>query len=189
MASMRNRERCGVGMLVGMLVLCAPAAAAGSEVPAVVSQRATESAAMAAAEHPHWQWPLDGAREVLTPYRAPTHAYGPGHRGVDLAAAQGTIVHAPAGGVVAFRGTVVDRPLLTIEHPGGYVSTFEPLESALSPGDVVAEGDVIGTVASGGHSAVGTMHLGVRLAGAYINPMLLFGEVPRAVLLPCCAPL
>jgi hypothetical protein len=87
---------------------------------------------------------------------------------------------------VAFRGTVVDRPLLTIEHPGGFVSTFEPLLSALSPGDPVSAGDPVGIVDHGGHAAVGTVHVGVRLDGAYLNPLLLFGPVPRAVLLPCC---
>ncbi|PRB11029.1 peptidase M23 [Microbacterium sp. MYb72] len=140
-------------------------------------------------DYPRWAWPLDGAHEVTAPYRAPAHEYGPGHRGIDLASAPGSVVHAPADGVVAFRGIVVDRALLTIEHPGGYVSTFEPLTSDLSPGDVVSAGQPIGTVAIGGHAVAGTLHLGVRLGGAYINPMLLFGDVPRAVLLPCCAPL
>lgn len=98
-------------------------------------------------------------------------------------------MRAPADGVIAFRGTVVDRSLLTIEHPGGYVSTFEPLRSDLSAGDLVSAGDQIGTVDLGGHAAAGTLHVGVRLDGLYLNPMLLFGQVPRAVLLPCCAPL
>ncbi|MFF3028117.1 murein hydrolase activator EnvC family protein [Microbacterium sp. NPDC057944] len=147
------------------------------------------SAGDPAGDYPRWAWPLDGAHEVTAPYRAPAHEYGPGHRGTDLASAPGSVVHAPADGVVAFRGFVVDRALLTIEHPGGYVSTFEPLTSDLSPGDVVSAGQPIGSVATGGHAVEGTLHLGVRLGGAYINPMLLFGDVPRAVLLPCCAPL
>ncbi|WP_447912706.1 murein hydrolase activator EnvC family protein [Microbacterium phyllosphaerae] len=136
-----------------------------------------------------WTWPFDGVHSVANPYRAPAHEYGAGHRGVDIVSGPSGAVRAPTDGVVAFRGTVVDRPLLTIEHPDGYVSTFEPVMSTLSPGDVVTAGDEIGTVASGGHASPETMHLGVRLDGDYINPMLLFGEVPRAVLLPCCDPL
>ncbi|MCI1017962.1 M23 family metallopeptidase [Microbacterium sp. C5A9] len=135
---------------------------------------------------PTWEWPVGGPRDIVAPYRAPAHDYAAGHRGVDLAAGTAAVVRAPAPGVVAFRGTVVDRPLLTIEHPGGYVSTFEPLLSDLSPGDSVSAGDPIGTVDRGGHAAAGTLHLGVRLDGAYLNPLLLFGAVPRAVLLPCC---
>ncbi|WP_417511564.1 murein hydrolase activator EnvC family protein [Microbacterium sp.] len=133
-----------------------------------------------------WSWPVEGPRDVISPFRAPAHDYGPGHRGIDLSAATGDAVRAPADGVVAFRGVVVDRPLLTIDHGDGLVSTFEPLESALTPGTVVRAGDEIGAVAAGGHATAGSMHLGVRLNGVYINPMLLFDAVPRAVLLPCC---
>ncbi|MFJ4997186.1 murein hydrolase activator EnvC family protein [Microbacterium sp. NPDC088619] len=150
-------------------------------IPTTASASATDGA------HPLWRWPIDAPRVVASPYRAPAHEYGAGHRGIDIATAQGTIVRAPADGMIAFRGTVVDRPLITIEHPGGYVSTFEPLSSTLTPGDTVSAGEAVGTVAAGGHTVVGAMHLGVRLDGAYINPMLLFGPVPRAVLLPCCA--
>lgn len=136
-----------------------------------------------------WVWPVDGARSGVNPYRAPAHVYGSGHRGIDIATGQGLTVQAPADGVVAFRGTVVDRPLLTIEHAGGYVSTLEPVVSDLSPGEIVSAGDTIGAVSVGGHAQSGMLHLGVRLGGAYINPMLLFEAVPRSVLLPCCDPL
>lgn len=144
------------------------------------------AAAKPPAPTPPWQWPVDGTREVVEPFRAPLHDYGAGHRGVDIAAGTGTVVRAPADGVVAFRGTVVDRPLITIDHGDGLVTTLEPLESALSPGTIVDAGDELGTVGSGGHSPAGQLHLGVRLNGVYINPMLMFGDVPRAILLPCC---
>lgn len=134
----------------------------------------------------HWSWPVEGPRNVVAPFRAPVHEYGPGHRGIDLSAAAGTVVRAPADGVVAFRGVVVDRPLLTIDHGDGLVSTFEPVESALVPGAVVRMGEDLGTVAGGGHASPGTVHLGVRINGVYINPMLLFAAAPRAMLLPCC---
>lgn len=133
-----------------------------------------------------WQWPVGGARSVVEPFRAPEHEYAPGHRGMDVAAGGGASVVAPAPGVVAFRATVVDRPLITIDHGGGYVSTWEPVSSDLSPGDLVEAGAPIGVVASGGHAARGTLHVGVRRDGDYIDPRPLFGAVPRAVLLPCC---
>ncbi|MFJ6531481.1 murein hydrolase activator EnvC family protein [Microbacterium sp. NPDC091662] len=139
-----------------------------------------------ASAHARWSWPLTGPRAVSAPYRAPAHEYGAGHRGVDLAASVGAEVTAPADGVVAFRGTVVDRPLLTIEHPGGLVTTFEPVRSTLVAGDLVTAGQTLGVVDTGGHTPAGSLHLGVRRDGDYINPLLLFGEVPRAVLQPCC---
>ena len=41
-------------------------------------------------------------------------------------------------------------------------------------------------LAAGGHAAPGLLHFGVRLDGEYINPLILLGGVPRAILLPCC---
>ncbi len=132
-----------------------------------------------------WVWPVPSVR-IVRGYLAPAHAYGAGHRGLDLAAASGEQVRAPAGGAVAFVGTVVDRGVVTIDHGGGLVTTLEPVVDAPPPGTQVAAGDAVGLVDSGGHAAPGTVHFGVRLHGEYINPMLLLGGVPRAVLLPCC---
>ncbi|WP_443469274.1 murein hydrolase activator EnvC family protein [Microbacterium sp. A196] len=159
-----------MALAVLMMLLPAAAAAPGSE-------EAPEAS---------WRWPVDAAREVAEPFVAPVHDYGPGHRGVDIVAGAGAIVRAPAYGIVAFRGVVVDRPLITLDHGGGIVSTFEPVASDLAPGTVVQAGDEIGTVVTGGHSAAGHLHIGVRMNGSYINPMLMFGDVPRAILLPCC---
>jgi murein DD-endopeptidase MepM/ murein hydrolase activator NlpD len=136
-----------------------------------------------------WLWPVDGQRVVVAPFEAPAHEYAPGHRGVDIGVPLGAAGRAPADGVVAFRGIVVDRPLLTIDHGNGLVSTFEPMQSDLRAGDHVAAGDLIGTVSSGGHSTPDTVHIGVRLHGTYVDPMAMFGPVERAVLLPCCDPL
>ncbi|WP_223625066.1 murein hydrolase activator EnvC [Microbacterium sp. EST19A] len=168
-------------LLLGVLLAVTVALSTSDPIPASPAARSDDQ--------PSWLWPVHGDREVLEPFRAPAHAFGAGHRGIDLAAPPDGVVRAPADGIVAFRGVVVDRPLLTIEHAGGLVTTFEPLESTLQPGDAVAAGDEVGVVATGGHATVGALHLGVRLDGEYINPMLLFGGVPRAVLLPCCAPL
>ena len=174
LSRMRARSRTALlSLAVCALVLglLAPAAAAASP--------ETQGA-------PRWRWPLTGPHTVQVPYRAPAHAYGAGHRGIDLEASVGVVVTSPADGVVAFRGTVVDRPLLTIAHADGLVSTFEPLQSELLAGEAVRAGQAIGLVAVGGHTAPGALHVGVRRDGDYINPMLLFGDVARAVLLPCC---
>lgn len=129
-----------------------------------------------------WMWPVLPVR-ILRGFEAPAHPYGPGHRGIDLA---GTEVHAPAEGVVAFVGTVAGRGVLTIDHGGGLVSSYEPVVSDLAAGDHVARGQPLATISKGGHTAPGSLHLGVRLDGEYINPLRLLGGVPRAILLPCC---
>jgi murein DD-endopeptidase MepM/ murein hydrolase activator NlpD len=134
-----------------------------------------------------WRWPLEQAR-VVVPFTAPAHRFGPGHRGIDIASDRPGVVVAPAGGTVAFVGTVADRAVLTIDHGDGLVTTFEPIDSDLDVGEVVARGQPVGFVSAGGHSAFGTLHFGVRRDGEYINPLLLLGGAPRAVLLPCCGP-
>ena len=92
---------------------------------------------------PPWNWPVDPPHVVVRPYLAPESPYAAGHRGVDLAA-PGGVVYAPADGVVHFAGTVVDRPVLSIEHPGGFLSSYEPVTSSLSKGDPVTRGQPIG---------------------------------------------
>ncbi|MFP1602109.1 murein hydrolase activator EnvC family protein [Microbacterium sp. 2216-1] len=183
-----------IGVLLGLGGVGTVRADAAVVGPAIAADGARAADAAAAAdtdvEAPPgfpWRWPVGGARRVVEPFRAPAHDYGPGHRGMDIAVVSGADVHAPAGGVVAFRGTVVDRPLVTIDHGAGFVSTWEPVSSSLAPGDVVTVGAVIGAVAEGGHTVRGAMHIGVRVDGEYVNPLPLFGQVPRAVLLPCCS--
>lgn len=145
------------------------------------------AAAVGAASDPGlsgWRWPV--APRIVAPFVAPAHEYGPGHRGIDLAAAFGAPVAAPAPGVVAFVGRVAGRGVVTIDHGDGLVTTLEPMTGSVVIGDAVSAGDVVGTVDAGGHTEAGAVHFGVRRHGAYINPMLLVGDVPRAVLLPCC---
>lgn len=181
-----RRARFAGAVLLALLLPGATAAAADAgPLVAAASAPARQSAPEDTPGYP-WTWPAPGSRTVVDPFRAPAHAYGPGHRGMDVAASVGREVRAPADGVVAFRGVVVDRPLLTIDHGGGHVTTLEPVASDLTPGDRVDAGQIVGTVATGGHTVRGALHLGVRIDGDYVNPRPLFGAVPRAVLLPCC---
>jgi len=130
-------------------------------------------------------WPAHPFR-LEQPFVAPPHAYGPGHRGIDVRPLDGPDLVAPAAGVVAFSGQVAGRGILTIDHGGGLVTTLEPIDSALTAGTAVERGEPVGSVSLGGHAGAGTFHFGVRLNGEYINPLVLLGGVPRAVLLPCC---
>ncbi len=128
---------------------------------------------------------------------APPHPYGAGHRGIDLRARDGQRVSAPAAGVIAFVGMVVDRPVVSIDHDDGVRSTFEPVESDLTAGTVVAAGDVFGVVSgdrssnphcSGSQDTGSTdthcLHVGARCGERYLNPAILFGYLSAPVLLP-----
>jgi murein DD-endopeptidase MepM/ murein hydrolase activator NlpD len=135
-----------------------------------------------------WDWPLPGPHTLLRPYIAPETPYSAGHRGIDIEAHTTTeatpqVVTAPAAGTVYFAGFVVDRPVLSIRHPGGIISSFEPVSTTLAIGDVVRAGQEIGTLEVG-HCSSLCLHLGVRINGSYVSPLLFLGGVPRAVLLP-----
>jgi len=131
-----------------------------------------------------WTWPLWGARRVIRGFEAPASRYSAGHRGIDIAAGEGAIVVSPAAGVVHFAGVVVDRSTITIETRDGLLISMEPVTSDAKAGASVAEGAAIGVVSTGGHCSSRCLHLGVRIDGQYVSPMLYFGGVPRAVLLP-----
>ena len=174
---MRSRRlpRLPAVLALGALLLSgAPGAIAAS--PTAVAPVAT------------WMWPVAPPHPVVRAYLAPPTPYGAGHRGIDIGAADGSPVLAPDDGVVHFAGVVVDRPVLSIEHVGGVLSSFEPVTSSLHMGDVVHRGQVVGTLVAG-HCASGVcLHLGARVDGEYVNPLVFLGGVPHAVLYPTRAP-
>jgi murein DD-endopeptidase MepM/ murein hydrolase activator NlpD len=135
-----------------------------------------------------WDWPLAAPHTLLRPYLAPATPYSAGHRGIDIEAHGNekmllTAVTAPAAGTVHFAGFVVDRPVLSVRHPGGVISSFEPVTTTLVIGDAVRAGQQIGTLEAG-HCSAPCLHFGVRIDGGYVSPLLFLGGVPRAVLLP-----
>jgi murein DD-endopeptidase MepM/ murein hydrolase activator NlpD len=152
-----------------------PTAGSASPVPAGLFSTGTTA---------RWSWPLTGSHEVMKPYAAPQTAYGRGHRGIDLAAAAGDVVYAPADAEVSFAGEVVDRPLVSLVHDGDRISSLEPVTPLVSVGQRVRAGTAVGVVADGGHCGGACVHVGVRLHGRYVSPLLYLESVPRAVLLP-----
>lgn len=133
--------------------------------------------------HPSgWRWPL-GTVALEREYLAPVHPFGPGHRGIDLHAEAGDSLFSPAAGTVRFAGLVAQVPVVSIDHGGGWVSSFEPATSIVPVGASVRTGQRIGAVGQPiAHCSC--LHFGVRFNGEYVSPLLLVGEVPAAVLLP-----
>ncbi|MCU1552301.1 MAG: family metallopeptidase [Glaciihabitans sp.] len=134
-----------------------------------------------AAATPLWAWPVRGAHVIVRPFIAPVTRFGAGHRGIDIAAAGDVL--APADGVVHFAGVVVDRPVISLDHGGGILSSFEPVTTTLAVGDAVTRGEVIGRIRPG-HCSRSCIHLGVRIDGGYVSPLLFLGGIPHSVLLP-----
>jgi murein DD-endopeptidase MepM/ murein hydrolase activator NlpD len=147
---------------------------------ALVALVSTPTTAVAA---PGWHWPIAGPHAIVRPYLAPSTAYSAGHRGIDVSATSSVDVRAPADGVIHFSGYVVDRPVISIDHGNGVISSFEHALSTLHTGDRVTAGQVIAQVQPG-HCTSPCLHFGVRIDGAYVSPLLLLGGIPHSVLLP-----
>jgi murein DD-endopeptidase MepM/ murein hydrolase activator NlpD len=100
---------------------------------------------------------------------------------VDLRAAAGSPVLAAADGVVAFAGSVAGRPVVSVDHADGIRTTYEPVTPAVSAGERVRAGAVLGVLEpTGSHCAPGScLHWGARRGPvAYVDPLgLLRAEI------------
>ncbi len=120
-----------------------------------------------------YSWPVRGP--VIRPFDPPATAYGPGHRGIDIAAPQGISVRAAADGIVSFAGSVAGELFVSVDHPDGVRTTYSWLSGvAVDPGEPVGRGAVLGA-SGGGHPGEDPAHLhfGARVGSNYIDPMLL----------------
>jgi murein DD-endopeptidase MepM/ murein hydrolase activator NlpD len=155
------------------------------------STQLSPAAARAPLASNSWTWPLAAPHPILRPYLAPATPYGAGHRGIDIGGPDGSAlggggpvpVLAPTAGVVSFAGVVVDRPVLSIRHEGGLVTSYEPVVTSLAAGDSVARGEQVGELQAG-HCVQRCLHFGVRLDGSYVSPLNYLGGIPWSVLLP-----
>lgn len=126
-----------------------------------------------------YDWPVAGdPPEVLRPFDPPPRPWLPGHRGVDLSARDGAEVRAAGPGTVAFAGHVAGRPVVSIQHPGGLRTTYEPVTGQVQVGDAVETGTLIGHLASAGaHCPRACLHWGLRTGDErYLDPLLLVGR-------------
>jgi murein DD-endopeptidase MepM/ murein hydrolase activator NlpD len=132
-----------------------------------------------------WQRPVAG--RVVRPFQAPAFRYGPGHLGVDFAAAPGSPVRAAGAGTVVFAGVVAGTMHVVISHsaevrPGelqkrGLRTSYSFLASIrVHTGEEVARGAIVGTTGGRGEQHDGSvLHVGLRVGDTYVDPMQLFG--------------
>jgi hypothetical protein len=118
---------------------------------------------------------LRGFDPGLTPY-------GAGHRGVDLPAAAGAMVHAAADGTVRHAGPVAGTVWVSIDHADGVTTSYGPLTALeVRRGAAVSVGDVLGRLAAGGHGRGQEdrgLHWGARRGLVYLDPLSLLEPAP-----------
>ena len=121
-----------------------------------------------------WQWPLGGPEVVIAHFDGPAQRWLPGHRGVDLAGFEGTPVRVVADGIVSFSGVINGVGVISVIHPDGLLSTYQPVLNTLGKGEQVRTGDMIGTLAATGSHCwpLVCLHLGARRGKQYLDPMM-----------------
>jgi murein DD-endopeptidase MepM/ murein hydrolase activator NlpD len=135
-----------------------------------------------------WRAPVNEP-QLVSEFRQPTSDWSAGHRGVDYLVTNGQQVFAPYKGEVTFAGVVVDRSVVTITHANGVKSSVEPVCPAVSNGDYLEVGQVIGSVCRTGdyesHCGFETcLHFSTRSENGYLSPLALIGGLSPSRLKP-----
>lgn len=136
-------------------------------------------------------WPVAGPLIQGVGWRVhPVYGYRSCHTGIDIGAGEGTAIHAARGGVVVWTISDLSGPFgnnTLIDHGNG-LSTFYAHQSsfAVSAGDTVSAGDVIGYVGSTGWVTGPHLHFEVHVNGVPYDPMGWFGgsKVPQSQFCP-----
>lgn len=126
-----------------------------------------------------YDWPSGAEVPILREFSVGPANWNAGHRGVDLALAAGQPVYAAADGTVIYSGQLNDRDVVSIEHADGIRTTYEPIVPAVSRGDSVRQGAVIGHVDGTHCSPFSCLHWGAkRGSDDYLDPLSLLTTAP-----------
>lgn len=100
------------------------------------------------------------------------------HSGRDYPVAAGSVLHAPADGVVSLaEGQFFPGNAVFINHGGGLISMFFHLDEIRAvTGQPIKRGDPLGTVGDTGRATGPHLHIGVRWLNKRIDPALLFDD-------------
>ena len=113
-------------------------------------------------------WPVNGTITSGFGMR-----WGRMHEGIDIAGAGGTAIAAAAAGTVIVAGWVGGYGnMVVIDHGGGISTGYGHMSSlAVSVGQAVGQGTVVGGMGTTGHSTGVHLHFEVRVNGTAVNPL------------------
>jgi murein DD-endopeptidase MepM/ murein hydrolase activator NlpD len=145
----------------------------------------TPACAVAARADPErMRWPLrPEPASVTRVFDAPSPDWRPGHRGVDLAGSPGQPVYSAGEGTVVFAGALAGRPVVSVAHPGGLRTSYEPVDATVRPGQRISAGHPLGRLAAGhpGCPVRACLHWGAMWGAAaradYVDPLGLLADV------------
>ncbi|QDH71829.1 M23 family metallopeptidase [Marilutibacter alkalisoli] len=106
---------------------------------------------------------------------------GSAHSGMDIAAANGTPVKAPAAGIVTFADAdlYLTGGTVLLDHGHGVSSNFLHLSRLdVRVGDRIEQGQVIGAVGATGRATGPHLHWGMNWFGTRVDPLLVLGDAP-----------
>jgi murein DD-endopeptidase MepM/ murein hydrolase activator NlpD len=130
------------------------------------------------------QWPLRATPAVVRSFDAPSPNWNRGHRGVDLAGKPGQLVYAAGDATVVYAGTLAGRQLVSLAHPGGLHTSYEPVRAGVRVGQRVTAGTAIGELLAGhpGCPVAACLHWGAMWGPAsgadYVDPLGLLASTP-----------
>jgi murein DD-endopeptidase MepM/ murein hydrolase activator NlpD len=174
-------------------VLCPQRWLAGSPAPRWTEQvrwAATISAVMLVCALPargddvRLLWPLRPPPAVVRSFDAPSPNWNRGHRGVDLAGRPGQQVYAAGDATVVYAGTLAGRQLVSLAHPGGLHTSYEPVRAGVRVGQRLTAGAAIGELQAGhsGCPVAACLHWGAMWGPAsradYVDPLGLLAATP-----------
>src|ERR1700756_5415200 len=107
------------------------------------------SATPADADEFRFDGPLRPPPAVVRAFDAPSPDWNPGHRGVDLSGAPGQPVYAAGAATVVFAGLLAGRPVVSLAHPGGLHTSYEPVRATVHVGQQVSAQTMIGELIAG----------------------------------------
>jgi murein DD-endopeptidase MepM/ murein hydrolase activator NlpD len=142
------------------------------------------SAASAVADDVRLDWPLRPPPAVARGFDAPSPDWNPGHRGVDLPGTPGQPVYAAGIATVVFAGLLAGRPVVSLAHPGGLHTSYEPVRAAVRVGQRVTAETVLGELVAGhaGCRSAACLHWGAMWGPAsgahYVDPLGLLRSTP-----------